>query len=216
MPRSARAAQRLLGASPLLVVWLLGGCPSGDGPGSPCDSSAQCSRRPLAECVEGVCTEVIASAASSCQTDADCGERERCAGDICAMTPSCQRVDGEFRFIAQCPGGNQMGSAIADTEDCIVTFSGSAGAPFSIGFAQVPAFSPVETDLLLLAGCTGTGRFAAAESAALLSGCDIGGDTCEVLLIADAVGADPCFDNADCPAGCAPLSQLQGGAGTCQ
>jgi hypothetical protein len=205
-----------MGVTPLLAVWLLSGCPSGDGPGATCSSTAQCTRRPLTECVEGVCTEVIATAATTCQTDADCGERERCAGDICALTPSCQRIDGDFRFIAQCPSGNVSGPATAVTDDCIVTFSGSAGAPFSIGFAQVPAFAPVEDDLLLLAGCVGTGRFAAAESAALLSGCDIGNETCDVALIADAVGADPCFDNSDCLAGCAPLSQLQGGAGSCQ
>ncbi len=216
MPRSVWVAQRAVGATSLLSVWLLAGCPSGDGPGAPCDSSTQCSRRPLSECVDGVCAEVIASAATSCQSDADCGDREHCAGDICALTPSCQRIDGAFRFIAQCPGGDFTGAATADTDDCIVTFSGSAGAPFSIGFAQVPAVETVETDLLLLAGCAGTGRVAAAESAARLSGGGNGGATSEVLRVAAAVNADPCFDNADCAGGCAPLSQLQGGTGTCQ
>ena len=213
MLRFPRLIPPIIGIS-LFFIALFGGCPAGDGPGAACNRSADCTRNPLSECVEGVCEAVQDSALTSCDRQGDCLDDEICASGVCALAPSCLRIAGSFHLLVESPQGDAVTG-----EDVFVSADDGCNHVFSLDEEDTINFRFDNTTEPVAAQSVGNceeGWFSAAESAPSFSGCTIGGLAAYNFVLTAAEPAFtaglPCRTDISCQAtqNCQPLPLLTG------
>lgn len=161
--------------------------------GCPCSSDQDCTTR-LGEVLlcgtDGTCApgDPEDAAAQDCASDAECGAGELCTADgVCALAPSCQRIDVEEVRVR-----TMLGAAVINpTEAGALTRDGCAHALVTPTLSvTLDAISPRDGAAVVAGQCSRGAWFAAAQAGVMVCG----SMNDDVAIV--AVGREPCFVGA--------------------
>ena len=189
-----------------------------------CVDDLDCPRGDL-QCVDGSCEALPGNVPDQCTGDDECLGGRICVDAECRFAPSCQTVleGSPFRWVAACAvAGETRGDAAPSTSGCLVSFAlqGLAAqnrtlqvGPFGGESVMAENITPAGGEL----SCSG-GGWNGATNTLLMTGCDVAGDTCDVMVTRRRPDITACLDDAACGAGtCAADVQVGASiAGRCQ
>lgn len=206
----------LTGLGLLLPLLTVAGCPrecrvDGDCPLD--DGVLRCSE-------QGACVPVESEAPKTCEVAGDCAGGRSCFQGQCHFAPTCQRFSDAARldYVADCDGQVIRGAARLATAGCesTLTLVDLLGVDETIAVGSVPAVDDDGGDLPLTAAGCAAARYHTAKTGFALSGCALGGATCDVAVLRRGEGA-PCLDDGHCDGQtCAPLVEGDATLGSCR
>lgn len=187
-----------------------------------CRTFADCTGEGFMACVDGACQEVAIDEGESCEGPASCGEGAwACVDGRCAQTPSCQSLVADMAYAARCDGSAvpRTGTARATASGCVSTLSSSDAFPFDITLTELPIADGLVVDGVGTGGTCLLASWSALDSTLLLTGCSVGGETCDIVARSKGRDGAPCLPATvpACAAGqtCTAIATLSG-AGACQ
>jgi len=187
-----------------------------------CRTYTDCTGDGFMACVDGACQEVAIDEGETCETPTTCGEGPwACVDGHCAQTPSCQTLVADMAYAARCDGSAvpRIGTARATAVDCVSTLSSSDAFPFDITLSELPIADGLVVDGIATGGTCLLASWSALDSTLMLTGCSVGGETCDIVARSKGREGAPCLA-ATVPAcadgeTCTAIANLAG-AGACR